>query len=62
MRYLSRAEVARYIGLKNAHSLSNNRALPEPDVMVGNRRGWSHETIDSWNAARPGSGRWGSRE
>ena len=60
-RYLTRADVARYLGLKSVHSLSNNTALPEPDVMVGSRRGWSTETIDAWRAARPGPGQWGAR-
>ncbi|KFJ02838.1 hypothetical protein [Bifidobacterium thermacidophilum] len=32
--------------------------LPEPDVVVGDIRWWSEQTIDEWNAARPGhSGR-----
>lgn len=57
-RYLSRAEVATYIGLKSVHSLSGNGELPEPDVMVGSRRGWSSATIDAWRAQRPGRGRW----
>ena len=27
-----------------------------PDVLVGSIRGWSEQTIDEWNAARPGHG------
>ncbi len=30
--------------------------LPEPDVYVGSIRRWSEQTIDKWNAARPGHG------
>lgn len=60
-RYLSRAQIARYLGLKSVHSLANNGDLPEPDVLVGTRRGWSPATIDAWRASRPGSGRWGAR-
>lgn len=30
--------------------------LPEPDAMIGKTRGWSQETIDRWQANRPGKG------
>ena len=36
--------------------------LPEPDAMIGDRRGWLESTIDLWNESRPGRGNWGSRE
>ncbi|MCQ9368944.1 XRE family transcriptional regulator [Brevibacterium sp. 50QC2O2] len=52
--YLSTAEVADYLGLASRGSLPNN--LPEPDAYVGRARGWLVETIDKWNAARPGKG------
>ena len=35
--------------------------LPEADVTVGNARGWLPETIDEWNAKRPGRGVGGGR-
>lgn len=30
--------------------------IPPPDVTLGRIRGWWPETIDAWNAARPGQG------
>lgn len=59
-RYLSRAEVARRIGLKSVRSLSGME-LPAHDVEVGEHKGWRSETIDAWQVTRPGRGRWGSR-
>lgn len=49
--YLSRTEVAARIGVK-PDTLGRYK-LPEPDAMIGGTRGWSAETIDAWNAARP---------
>lgn len=58
--YLSRTEVAERIGVK-VPTLARYE-LPEPDVIVGSTgrrtRGWLPETIDAWNAQRPGSGNW----
>lgn len=59
-RYLGRVEVAEYLGLKSVRSLSRVK-LPDPDAMIGPHRGWLPETIDAWNASRPGRGRWGAR-
>lgn len=60
-RYLSRAELAERIGVA-PDSLRRYR-LPEPDALVGEIRGWLPETVDAWNDARPGRGRWkASRE
>lgn len=59
-RYLSRSQVAARLGMKSAQSLSGID-LPLPDVLVGTHRGWLPETIDSWNAERPGKGWHGSR-
>ena len=56
--YLSRAEFAEHIGVK-PDTLSRYK-LPEPDAMIGSTRGWTAETIDAWNAARPGRGVRGS--
>lgn len=57
-RYLSRMQFAARIGVKPA-SLSRYK-LPTPDVIVGPDtrpvQGWTEETIDKWNAARPGRG------
>lgn len=52
--YLSRAELAERIGVK-PDTLSRYK-LPEPDAMIGDVRGWTVETVDAWNAARPGKG------
>lgn len=60
MRYLSATEVAERIGLKSRRSLSGID-LPEPDCLVGTHKGWLPETIDAWQAARPGRGWWGQR-
>ena len=40
------------LGVKNAAAYR----LPEPDAMIGTTRGWLPETIDRWNAQRPGRG------
>lgn len=52
--YLSRTELAERIGVK-PDTLSRYK-LPEPDAMIGSTRGWTVETVDAWNAARPGKG------
>ncbi|WP_037176162.1 hypothetical protein [Rhodococcus sp. UNC363MFTsu5.1] len=63
--YLSRAQFAERIGVEPG-ALSRYK-LPEPDVIVGpvnedgslprgTTRGWLPETIDEWNAHRPGRG------
>lgn len=65
IRYLSLAQVAEAIGVQPS-SLSRYK-LPEPDATVGfvdpngliargTTRGWLPETIDQWNANRPGRG------
>lgn len=54
MIYLSRTQVAERIGVSPG-ALSRYK-LPEPDVMIGNVRGWLPATIDQWNEARPGRG------
>lgn len=50
--YLSLKQVDERLGVKNAAAYR----LPEPDAMIGTTRGWLPETIDRWNAARPGRG------
>lgn len=61
--YLSRTELAERIGVKVA-TLSRYK-LPEPDVIIGasgrGTMGWLPETVDAWNAARPGPGWHGPR-
>lgn len=64
--YLNLAQFEERLGMARG-SLSKYR-LPDPDVVVGpvnddgsiprgTARGWLPETIDEWNAARPGQGR-----
>lgn len=57
--YLSRADVAKRIGL-GPRSLSRI-TLPKPDAQIGPYKGWLPETIDAWNEERPGRGNWGAR-
>lgn len=59
-RYMGRAEVAEYLGLKNVQSMTKFK-LPLHDAQIGPHKGWLASTIDEWNANRPGRGRWGAR-
>ncbi|MDH6282912.1 hypothetical protein [Prescottella agglutinans] len=63
--YLGIAQVAERIGV-TAGALSRYK-LPDPDVVIGTLnddstvargsfRGWLPDTIDEWNANRPGRG------
>ncbi|MFT4258964.1 helix-turn-helix transcriptional regulator [Microbacterium sp.] len=58
IRYLTSAELAERIGV--APDTVRRYKLPEPDAMIGRTRGWLPETVDAWNAGRPGRGNWGS--
>lgn len=58
-RYLSLKEVGERIGSSNPAARGYH--LPEPDALIGSTRGWLPETIDAWNAARPGRGAGGGR-
>ena len=58
-RYLSLKEVGERIGSSNPAARGYH--LPEPDALIGTTRGWLPETIDAWNAARPGRGAGGGR-
>lgn len=55
--YLGVKQVAERLGVANAAVYD----LPEPDVRIGRTRGWRPETIDRWNAQRPGRGVGGGR-
>ncbi|MDU3736509.1 MAG: hypothetical protein E6586_08790 [Bifidobacterium scardovii] len=57
--YLSLTEVAEKLGITKG-ALAQYK-LPEADVTVGRARGWLPETIDKWNAQRPGRGVGGGR-
>jgi hypothetical protein len=52
VRYLSRKQVAEYLGVQ-PDTLGRYR-LPGPDAWIGDVRGWLPETIVRWNAARAG--------
>ena len=54
--YLSSSEVAARIGV--TPGALKHYKLPEPDALIGRTRGWLPETIDAWNASRPGRGNW----
>ncbi|RYQ37209.1 hypothetical protein [Bifidobacterium pseudolongum] len=58
-RYLGVKQVAERLGITSGGLL--NLKLPEPDAYIGRTRGWKAETIDAWNAARPGRGVGGGR-
>lgn len=55
--YLGIKQVSERLGVANAASYD----LPEPDVTIGRTRGWLPDTIDQWNAQRPGRGVGGGR-
>lgn len=57
--YMSFTEIADYLGIQKG-ALASYR-IPEPDVYIGRTRGWKRETIETWNANRPGSGNHGKR-
>ena len=63
--YLSLRQVEQHLGL--ARGGAAKYRLPQPDVIVGpvnadgtlprgTVRGWRLQTIDDWNATRPGHG------
>ncbi|MCL3793623.1 transcriptional regulator [Actinomyces sp. AC-20-1] len=61
VRYLSVADVARLLGVTGStvRSYMVQGRLPEPAVIVGlerESRGWTRESIEEWNASRPGRG------
>lgn len=54
IHYLSLKELAARINVQPATAAKYD--LPEPDALTGEVRGWLPETVDAWNAARPGKG------
>lgn len=58
LHYLSRGEVAEYLGvtLSTIKGYDRRGYLPEPDARVGRNYGWLRETIDAWLLTRPGTG------
>lgn len=60
-RFLSRTEVAEYLGMASVNSLSRVK-MPPPDALIGTHRGWLKSTIDAWKESRPGPGWHGARD
>ncbi|WP_026645580.1 helix-turn-helix transcriptional regulator [Bifidobacterium sp. AGR2158] len=58
-RYLGVKQVAERLGITPGGLL--NLKLPKPDAYIGRTCGWKAETVDAWNAARPGRGVGGGR-
>ena len=52
IEYLSVTDVSKRLGISTA-AVSAYK-LPQPDALIGRTRGWLPETIDRWNARRPG--------
>ena len=59
IEYLSVTDVSKRLGISTA-AVSAYK-LPQPDATIGRTRGWLPETIDRWNASRPGRGVGGGR-
>nr|WP_270538935.1 hypothetical protein [Bifidobacterium bifidum] len=57
--YLSASSRSERLGITSGGLL--NLKLPEPDAVIGRTRDWLPETIDGWNAKRPGRGVGGGR-
>ena len=54
IKYLSVTDVSKRLGISTA-AVSAYK-LPQPDATIGRTRGWLPDTIDQWNAQRPGRG------
>lgn len=52
--YLTSSEFAERIGV--SPNTLKRYDLPPVDAHLGNRRGWLPQTVDDWNARRPGRG------
>jgi len=54
--YLSTADLAERLGVKveTVRIYKTRGTLPDPDAYVGQSPLWRTETIDAWQAARPG--------
>lgn len=62
VKYLTLNGVARRLGIspQTARRYRDDGRLPDPDCVLGEGRavkhGWLPETVDAWNASRPGHG------
>ncbi|MDE1643208.1 MULTISPECIES: helix-turn-helix transcriptional regulator [Actinotignum] len=57
-RYLTTGEAAQRLGIQRTTFTSyvQKGLTPPPDAITGTIQGWLPETIDDWNANRPGRG------
>lgn len=61
--YLDITEAAKRLGVRpgTVTRYRSWRVFPAPDVMLGRSPRWSPETLDLWQASRPGKGVGGGR-
>lgn len=62
---LDLAAIAQRIGVSYAsirRYRSQDATFPQPDAMLGQSPGWHANTIDAWQAQRPGRGAGGGRK
>ncbi len=52
LRFMSRGEIAQYLGVSLTTVKKGYATFPEPDVQVGRNKGWSKNTIDTWLVSR----------
>ena len=56
-RYLSAAQAAEYLGIQRSAFQRRLRLYAlEPDVMVGDRQGYTQDTLDAWDKTIPKRG------
>lgn len=53
-RFLGMTGAAAHIGASRSWLEKHWRELPEPDAWVGDKKGWSVETLDAWKASGGG--------
>jgi predicted DNA-binding transcriptional regulator AlpA len=56
--YLTSEDLATRLGVKreSIHRMRTRGDLPDPDAVAGRTPLWRPETIDTWQANRPGQG------
>lgn len=47
LRFMSRGEIADYLGL-DISTVKRWTNFPPPDVTVGRVQGWARDTVDAW--------------
>lgn len=58
-QYLSAAQAAEYLGIQRAAFQRRLRRYPlEPDVMVGDRQGYTEVSLDDWDKTIPKRGKY----